>query len=34
MSRYPYLRTILLYALFVGALGGVLSFIDSCLIHG
>lgn len=34
MSRYPYLRTILLYALFGGALGGVLSFIASCLIPG
>ena len=34
MSRYPYLRTILLYALFGGALGGVLFFIASCLIPG
>ena len=34
MSRYPYLRTILLYALFGGALGGVLTFIASCLIPG
>ena len=34
MSRYPYLRTILLYALFGGALGGVLFFIDRCLIPG
>ena len=34
MSRYPYLRTILLYALFGGALGGVLSFIASCLSSG
>ena len=34
MSRYPYLRTILLYTLFGGALGGVLSFIASCLIPG
>ena len=34
MSRYPYLRTILLYALFGGALGGVLFFIARCLIPG
>ena len=34
MSRYPYLRTILLYALFGGVLGGVLFFIASCLIPG
>ena len=34
MSRYPYLRTILLYALFGGALGGVLFLIASCLIPG
>ena len=34
MSRYPYLRTILLYALFGGALGGVLFVIASCLILG
>ena len=32
MPRYPYPRIVLLYALFGGGLGGLLSFIVPCLI--